>query len=337
MKKSLIYLIISSLSLLLISACGESKPEINKIELQTKAKQVFSKLPATMPGTEADTQAKIELGKKLYFEKALSKTNTQSCNSCHMIDAGKAGVDNLRTSPGAKTGTIGTRNSPTVLNAGFQFAQFWDGRAKDLKEQALGPILNPLEMGMDNPKEVENKLAALPEYKAMFAAAFPNNPIISWDNLGEAVASFERTLITKDRFDFFLGGNPNALTDEEAEGLQIFIGKGCTTCHTGQLLGGNMYQKMGLYKPYEDTLDLGRYAITKNEAEKFFFKVPTLRNVSLTNPYFHDGLAATLEEAVTKMSNMQLTTQLTLEEVKKVVIFLGSLSDIEIVKANKTK
>ncbi|MFZ1291837.1 MAG: cytochrome-c peroxidase [Melioribacteraceae bacterium] len=335
MRKTVSLFFVSVFAIVIIIACGESKPEIDKIALQTKAKGIFMKLPSSMPGAETDTPEKIALGKKLYFEVMLSKTNTQSCNTCHSIDPGKAGVDNKPTSPGAKTGTIGTRNSPTVLNAGFQFAQFWDGRAKDLKEQALGPILNPLEMGMDNPKEVENKLAAVPEYKEMFAKAFPANPEISWDNLGEAVAAFERTLITKDRFDFFLGGNPNALTDEEAQGLEIFMNKECVTCHTGPLIGGNMYQKMGLYKPYSDTKDLGRFDITKNEAEKFMFKVPTLRNIALTAPYFHDGASATLEDAVTQMSNMQLTTQLTPEEIKKVVTFLDSLTDIELAKANK--
>ncbi|MCB0752515.1 MAG: cytochrome-c peroxidase, partial [Ignavibacteriae bacterium] len=276
MKKSIALLVLLTLSVVYFSGCGESAPEVNKMAIMESAKRVFAQLPKSMPGSENDIPEKIELGKKLFFETKLSKTNTQSCNTCHSIDPGKAGVDNLATSPGAKTGTIGTRNSPTVLNAGFQFAQFWDGRAKDLKEQALGPILNPLEMGMDNPKEVENKLAAVSEYKEMFAKAFPDNPKISWDNLGEAIAAFERTLITSDRFDNFLAGNPKALSDEEALGLEIFINKGCTTCHTGSLLGGNMYQKMGLYKPYVDTEDLGRYAITKNEAEKYFFKVPTL-------------------------------------------------------------
>ncbi|MBK7104305.1 MAG: cytochrome-c peroxidase [Ignavibacteriae bacterium] len=335
MRKVISIFLLGTIALAIIVSCGESKPEIDKIALQAKANGIFMKLPASMPGAETDTPEKIALGKKLYFEEKLSKTNTQSCNTCHSIDPGKAGVDNKPTSPGAKTGTIGTRNSPTVLNAGFQFVQFWDGRAKDLKEQALGPILNPLEMGMDNPKEVEDKLTAMPEYVEMFAKAFPSNPKISWDNLGEAVAAFERTLITKDRFDFFLGGNPNALTDEEAQGLEIFMNKGCTTCHTGPLLGGNMYQKMGLYKPYSDTKDMGRFDITKNEAEKFMFKVPTLRNIALTAPYFHDGASATLEDAVTQMSNMQLVNPLTPEEVKKVVTFFGALTDIELAKANK--
>lgn len=337
MKKNIQLVILFIFSMFYLISCGDSTPEVNKMAIMESANRIFTQLPKTMPGSENDTPERIKLGEKLYFETKLSKTNTQSCNTCHSIDEGKAGVDNLPTSPGAKTGTIGTRNSPTVLNAGFQFAQFWDGRAEDLKEQALGPILNPLEMGMDNPKEVEDKLAAIPEYKEMFAKAFPDNPKISWDNLGEAVAAFERTLITSDRFDNFLAGNPKALSDEEAQGLDIFINKGCTTCHTGPLLGGNMYQKMGLYKPYSDTKDLGRYDITKNDADKFMFKVPTLRNIALTAPYFHDGASPTLEDAVKQMSEMQLTTPLTQEEITKVVTFFGSLSDKELAKANRGK
>jgi cytochrome c peroxidase len=337
MRKNIQLAILFILSIFYLISCGDPTPEVNKMAIMESANRIFTQLPKTMPGSENDTPERIKLGEKLYFETKLSKTNTQSCNTCHSIDEGKAGVDNLPTSPGAKTGTIGTRNSPTVLNAGFQFAQFWDGRAEDLKEQALGPILNPLEMGMDNPKEVEDKLAAMPEYKEMFAKAFTDNPKISWDNLGEAVAAFERTLITSDRFDNFLAGNPKALSEEEAQGLDIFINKGCTTCHTGPLLGGNMYQKMGLYKPYSDTKDLGRYDITKNEADKFMFKVPTLRNIALTAPYFHDGASPTLEDAVKQMSEMQLTAPLTQEEITKVVTFFGSLSDKELAKANRGK
>jgi len=292
-----------------------------------------------MPRAENDTPERIELGKRLYFETKLSRTDDQSCNSCHMFDPGKAGVDNLKTSPGAKEGTIGTRNSHTVLNAGFQFVQFWDGRAADLKEQALGPIFNPVEMGMTSAKDVVGKLSKVDGYKEDFAKAFPDDPKISWDNLGEAIAAFERTLITKDRFDNFLNGNPKALSDEEALGLEIFIDKGCTTCHTGPLLGGNMYQKMGLHKPYLDTKDLGRFDVTKLEADKFIFKVPTLRNIALTAPYFHDGASPTLEDAVKQMSNMQLAaeTQLTPEEIKKVVVFMGALTDKELFKANRNK
>jgi len=337
MKKVISLFLLTILSIVFIIACGESKPEVNKMGIMESAKRVFAKLPVVMPGSENDTPEGIALGKKLYFDNRLSATDDQSCNTCHLLDPGKAGVDNLKTSPGAKAGTIGTRNSPTVLNAGFQFAQFWDGRAEDLKEQALGPILNPVEMGMPSAEVVVKKLSAIDEYNEAFAKAFPDSPKLSWDNIGEAIAAFERTLITKDRFDNFLSGNPKALSDEEALGLEVFINKGCTTCHTGSLLGGNMYQKMGLYKAYSDTKDMGRFDVTGNEAEKYMFKVPTLRNIALTGPYFHDGASQTLENAVKQMSDMQLTTKLTPEEIKLVVKFMDLLTDKELFKANENK
>ncbi len=337
MKKTINLLLLTGFIISFATACGDSKPEVNKVAIMESAKKVFAKLPSQMPGSENDTPEKIALGKKLYFDNRLSATDKQSCNSCHSLDPGKAGVDNLKTSPGAKAGTIGTRNSPTVLNAGFQFSQFWDGRAKDLKEQALGPILNPIEMGMSSAEIVTKKLSAIKEYKEAFAKAFPDNPKVTWDNIGEAIAAFERTLITKDRFDNFLSGNPKALSDNEVLGLKVFMNKGCTTCHIGALLGGNMYQKMGLYKPYSDTTDMGRFDVTGNEAEKFMFKVPTLRNIALTAPYFHDGGSPTLEDAVKQMSEMQLATPLTPEEIKLVVTFLGSLTDKELAKANTKK
>lgn len=323
-------------SLLLISiifiSCGESKPKIDKLGLATKANAVFAQLPAKMPGSENDTKEMIALGEKLYFDVRLSKEDNQSCNTCHIIDNGGAGVDNLPTSPGSIEKTIGVRNSPTVFNAGFHFVQFWDGRSPDLKDQAKGPILNPIEMGMPNEKSVEKKIGAIKEYQTMFKTAGMK---ITYDNIAEAIAAFERTLITKDRFDMFLKGNPQALTDEEAEGLAIFIDKGCTTCHTGPLIGGNIYQKMGLLKAYADTTDKGIYDISGLERDKYMFKVPSLRNIALTAPYFHDGKVATLKEASMMMSEMQLGKTLTEDEANKIVKFGESLSDIKIVKAQK--
>ena len=190
-------------------------------------------------------------------------------------------------------------------------------------------------MAMPDAKAVEDKIGAIDEYKEDFSKAFPEDEKVTFDNIAEAIAAFERTLITKDRFDDFLNGDANALTETEAEGLDVFIKRGCTTCHTGSLLGGNMYQKMGLYQAYKDTTDKGRYDVTKNEADMYVFKVPSLRNIALTYPYFHDGQVETLTEAVAEMSRMELTEPLTKEEVTKVVAFLGALSDKDIVKANK--
>lgn len=319
MKKYIVFL----LSVSLFWACGNKKAE----ELRTKALSTFGRLPDKMPGAEKDTPEKIELGKKLYFETRLSINDSQSCNSCHLLDGKKAGVDNNPTSAGAK-GTLGERNSPTTLNAGFHIAQFWDGRAKDLVEQAKGPILNPVEMAMPSEKAVVDKLSKIAEYPPLFAKAFPNekNPL-TYQNIAEAIAAFERTLITRDRFDDFLAGDLKALTKEELEGLEAFMNTGCTQCHNGALLGGNSYRKVGQVNPYENQKDLGRYNVTKNEADKYFFKVPSLRNVALTAPYFHDGQVKTLEEAVKKMAFLQLGVQLEDEKVNKIVAFLKTLSD----------
>ncbi|HRI48443.1 MAG TPA: cytochrome c peroxidase [Ignavibacteriaceae bacterium] len=332
MKNLIPFVLLLTITSIIFISCGDSKPEIDRMALMTKAKAVFQQLPDKMPGSENDTQELIALGEKLYFDVRLSKENNQSCNTCHTIDNNGAGVDNLPTSPGSVEKTIGTRNSPTVFNAGFHFVQFWDGRSPDLKDQAKGPILNPIEMGMPDEKSVERKIGAIEEYQSMFkAAGIP----LTYDNIAGAIAAFERTLITKDRFDMFLNGNPLALTDKEAQGLALFIDKGCTTCHTGALLGGNMFQKMGLLKPYADTTDKGKYDVTKVETDKYIFKVPSLRNIALTAPYFHDGKVPDLKSSVSVMSDIQLSQPLTEDETAKIVAFLESLSDIKLVKADK--
>ena len=332
MKKLINLTVLTSLFALIFISCGESKPEIDKLAIMKNAKAVFKQLPAKMPGSENDTPEIIALGEKLYFEERLSKEDNQSCNTCHEVDYNGAGVDNLPTSPGSILETIGTRNSPTVFNAGFHFVQFWDGRSPDLKDQAKGPILNPIEMGMPSEKAVEKKIGAITEYKEMFKTAGMK---ITYDNIAEAIAAFERTLITKDRFDMFLKGNPQALKDDEILGLALFIDKGCTTCHTGELLGGNMYQKMGLLKAYADTVDKGRFEVTGLENDKYMFKVPTLRNIALTAPYFHDGKVEDLKAATILMADIQLGKTLTDDEANKIVSFMESLSDIKLAKAQK--
>ena len=242
-------------------------------------------------------------------------------------------MDNRRFSPGA-FGKPGGRNSPTVLNAGFHFAQFWDGRAATLEDQAKGPILNPVEMAMPTEKAVIGRLSEDETYRKDFATAFPGEAApITFDNVARAIASFERTLRTQDRLDDFLRGDDGALTAGEKAGLQTFMSVGCTTCHLGPLLGGNLYQKMGLLKPYANREDVGRAGVTKGDAEKFMFKVPSLRNIALTHPYFHDGGAASLEDAVTTMAGIQLGKSLTDEQRKGLVEFLKALSDKERVKA----
>lgn len=292
--------------------------------VRKQAKNFFQPLPSAMPGSENDSTEKIQLGEKLYFETALSVNGTQSCNTCHRLDEKLGGVDNLKFSPGAPEGTIGGRNSPTVWNAGFHFAQFWDGRAADLKEQAGGPILNPVEMAM--PSE-EAAIEALKKagYEKEFTQVFGKNSL-TYDNLTEAIAAFERTLITEDRFDEFLNGKDN-FSQEELAGLKAFIDNTCTMCHSGPLLGGQMFQKTGLMKPYPNQEDQGRFDETGNEADRMMFKVPALRNISKTAPYFHDGLAETLEDAVSIMAEYQLNKNLDDKTVASIVAFLKTLDN----------
>lgn len=296
--------------------------------LLAEAREYFEPLPDEMPGSEDDTAARIALGEKLYFETALSINRTQSCNTCHRLDENRGGVDNLPTSEGAE-GKFGERNSPTTLNAGFHVAQFWDGREPDLEAQAKGPVLNPIEMGMPNPELVLTRLREA-GYEEAFGAAFSGNgPPLSYDNFAKAVAAFERTLITRDRFDDFLRGEPDALTAAEQAGLTSFVEVGCVDCHSGALLGGDSFERMGQAHPYANQKDLGRFEVTGDEDDRYVFKTPSLRNVALTFPYFHDGQAATLSDAVEQMAWLQLDEKLEAQQVESIAAFLGSLTDKE--------
>ncbi len=318
MKKNIVLTMI----LMAVVACGPSK---ESLELQKKAKSALGVLPDKMPGSDKDTADLVSLGEKLYFDNRLSVNDSQSCNSCHNVKDKKGGVDNKPTSAGAFEKN-GDRNSPTVLNAGFHIAQFWDGRAATLADQAKGPILNPGEMAMPSEKAVIEKLSKT-EYPELFAKAFPEEKEkLTYDNLAKAIAAFERTLKTSDRFDDWLKGDLKALSPAEEKGLATFIEVGCVGCHYGATLGGTSYRKLGERNEYK-TQDLGRYNVTKNEAEKFFFKVPSLRNILLTGPYFHDGSIATIEDAVKKMGYHQLNKELSDEEVKSIVTFFGALTD----------
>ena len=296
-------------------------------ELRQRALSLFGPLPDQMPGAENDTDVLRHLGEKLYFDKRLSSNGTISCNSCHRVDNNLGGVDNLSVSPGA-FGETGDRNAPTVLNAGFGLAQFWDGRAADLKAQAKGPILNPIEMAMPSEAAVLDRVRLDEDYRRLFRKAFPKaERSITYDNLAHAIAAFERTLITEDRFDDFMKGDDEALTDLELRGLDKFTSLGCTTCHTGPAIGGGSYQKVGLVNPYENFSDKGREAVTGLEEDRYKYKVPTLRNVAITGPYFHDGGVATLDFVVRKMAWMQLGLQLTTEDANELVAFLSALTD----------
>lgn len=295
--------------------------------LRHRAQDFFKPLPDRMPGSESDTPEMVKLGEKLFEEKRLSKNDSQSCASCHSVSGRMGGVDNEATSRGA-FGKRGGRNAPTVFNAGFHMAQFWDGRAATLEDQAKGPVLNPIEMSMPSESEVVAKLAAIKEYGPLFKAAFPgsSNPI-DYNNMARAIAAFERTLITRDRFDDFLKGSNKALSQKELKGLRLFMDTGCTTCHNGPVVGANTYQKMGLVNAYTRSTDAGRSEVTKDPDDKYKFKVPSLRNIAITWPYFHDGSEATLAGAVKLMGHLQLGKELNPDEVDAITAFLGSMTD----------
>jgi cytochrome c peroxidase len=270
---------------------------------------------------------KIVLGRKLFHDTILSGDGTVACSTCHALDHG--GAEPRKTSTGIR-GQIGPINSPTVLNSSHNFVQFWDGRAKDLREQAEGPVANPIEMGATW-EGVVKRLQGNDKYAAEFAALYKDG--ITKDNVTDAVAVYEEALITPSRFDEYLLGDQNAITAAETKGYETFKDVGCTACHNGVLVGGGMFQKMGLVNDYfkdrgtEVTeADLGRFNVSKNPAEKHFFKVPTLRNVELTSPYLHDGSRATLEETVRVMGKYQLGRDLTNAEVNSIVTFLKSLT-----------
>lgn len=285
----------------------------------------FAALPGEVTAASGPaSDAMVALGKMLYFEKRLSKNQDVSCNSCHMLD--KGGVDGSATSSGHKA-QKGGRNAPTVFNAALHTAQFWDGRAKDVEEQAKGPILNPIEMAMPNAEAVIAVLKSMPEYVAAFQAAFPGQAdAVTYDNVGIAIGAFERKLTTPGRFDAFLKGDDKALSDDEKAGLATFLDTGCASCHTGAAVGGGMFQKLGLVKPWPDLKDNGRFDATKDEADKFKFKVPSLRQIADTAPYFHDGSVRTLEEAVKLMAAHQLGKDLDEAKIKAIVTFLKALS-----------
>lgn len=266
---------------------------------------------------------KVELGKMLFFEPRLSKSGYISCNSCHNLATG--GVDALPTSVGHNW-QQGPINSPTVLNANYMLAQFWDGRASDLQAQAAGPIENPKEMGYSHALATQT-IASMPAYRAHFAKVYGDENV-TIDRLTDAISTFEKTLVTPNSpFDQYLLGKQDAISVDAKAGYQLFKSKGCVSCHNGPAVGGTMYMKMGLIKPFHTNNPAeGRIAVTGKEADKFVFKVPTLRNIELTYPYFHDGSVWTLEEAVNTMADIQLGQKLSDKENLEMVAFLVSLT-----------
>ncbi len=267
--------------------------------------------------------AMVELGKKLFFDPRLSRSGFISCNSCHNLSMG--GTDNIKTSIGHNW-QRGPINSPTVLNASMNVAQFWDGRAKDLQGQAGGPIANPGEMAFTHELAID-VLASIPAYRAQFRQVFGQDKL-TIEQVTRAIAAFEEVLVTPgSRFDQWLMGKKSALTKDELAGYQLFKSSGCIACHNGPAVGGNTFQKMGVVEPYKTAMTAqGRSAVTGKDADRFNFKVPTLRNVELTYPYFHDGEAATLTQAVDVMGRLQLGRTFTPDENAKLVAFLKTLT-----------
>ena len=276
-----------------------------------------------IPPAKVTNPALVELGKQLYFDPRLSKSGFISCNSCHNLSMG--GTDNIKTSIGHNW-QEGPINAPTVLNSSLNVAQFWDGRAADLKAQAGGPIANPGEMGFSHTLAV-GMLQTIPGYVTQFKKAFGSDQI-DIDKVTKAIAAFEETLVTPNsRFDKWLRGDKKALTANELAGYKLFKETGCIACHNGPAVGGNSFQKMGQVEPYKASSPAeGRSAVTGKDADRFNFKVPTLRNVEMTYPYFHDGAANTLPEAVDTMARIQLGKKFTPEENAAVVAFLKTLT-----------
>lgn len=272
---------------------------------------------------EVKNPALVELGKMLFFEPRLSRSGFISCNSCHNLATG--GVDNLQTSIGDRWAQ-GPINSPTVLNSFGQVAQFWDGRAKTLAEQAAGPIANPLEMASTHEMAVK-VIASIPGYAPYFQKAFGDSKV-DINRITQAMAEFERTLVTPNaRFDKWLKGDKNAITQQELNGYNLFKSSGCTICHNGAQLGGQSFQKMGVVRPYKTTNTAeGVKAISGRDQDRMTFKVPMLRNIELTYPYFHDGAVWTLEESVQIMGDLQLGKRYTKQEIDDITAFLKTLT-----------
>ncbi|MCI6475473.1 MAG: cytochrome-c peroxidase [Mucispirillum sp.] len=271
------------------------------------------------------TPEKLELGKMLYFEPRLSKSQLISCNTCHNLSFG--GDDYQQTSIGHGW-QRGPRNAPTVLNSVYNTAQFWDGRAGDLKEQAKGPLQASVEMAA-TPEYVVEVVKSIPEYVELFKVAFPGEADpVTFDNVAKAIEVFEATLLTPNsKFDQFLRGDSNALNADEKAGLKLYMDNGCTSCHAGINLTSDGYHPFGLKETPEEKLlagDKGRFVVSEAEGDEFAFKAPTLRNIEYTAPYFHSGLVWDLNEAVAIMAKSQLGADLSAEEVAQIVAFLKS-------------
>lgn len=313
-------LLLTLTSFILLSSCESDEPPAYLSDLT----DIFEPIPADAPVPEDNpmTEEKVDLGHKLFFEPRLSRSGIISCNSCHVV--GAAGVDHRDVAIGEE-GRLGPRNTPTVYNAAFLKAQFLDGRAETLEEQAVGPIQAHEEMDL-TPEEAMERLERS-GYIPYFENAFPDeDEPFTFENLAKAIASFERTLITHGSpFDDYLEGDEDALTANEIAGLELFMEHGCMSCHNGPLLGGRSFTPFTHAEEKQGT-DMGRYNVTGELSDRYVFRVSPLRNVELTYPYFHDGSAETLEEAVSIMGESQLGRTFDDDEVEKLVAFLKTLT-----------
>ena len=341
MKRLIAVLTILLLGGAVLTAHAEEAPSLDSeqlSQLQRIAANLFAPLPDVVENSENEvTEAKVTLGKMLWYDPRLSKSGFISCNSCHNLAT--YGVDNLSTSLGHMW-AVGPRNAPTALNAALHEAgQFWDGRAKDVEEQAQGPVLNPIEMGTPHEEFAVDRIASMPQYVAMFDEAFPEaETALTYENIANAIGAFERTLTTPDRFDDFLQGDTEALSTDEALGLQAFITLGCAGCHNGAAIGGNQLARFGVVESYWEVtrdvvtldtptqpLDVGKFSVTHDQNDLYVFKVPSLRNITRTYPYFHDGSVWNLRDATQVMARVQLGRELDEVTVDQLMAFYETL------------
>lgn len=301
--------------------------EVSKLAAPpTKAElAMFAPLPKVMlaPGMTI-TPTQIALGRRLFYENVLSNGHDVSCNTCHSLNG--YGADGRKVSFG-DLGHAGDRNAPSVYNAAAQIAQFWDGRAATVEAQAKGPILNPGEMAMPDSAAVLAHMRGSTSYVAAFKAAFPSEKQpITYDNVGRAIGAFERELVTPSRWDRYLKGDSSAITSAELRGFTTFTRVGCVSCHAGAYVGGQSFQKLGLVKPWPALHDSGRIVVTKKPSDLYVFKVPVLRNVEKTGPYFHDGSVASLDSAILLMGRHQLGRELTKAQIASIRAWFGTLT-----------
>lgn len=329
--------LLSVLALMILLAIGAAAQGGAAETLQASAQAMFAPLPDVVDNPDNPvTDAKVELGKMLFYDPRLSLSGFISCNSCHNLAT--YGVDNLPTSLGHRW-AVGPRNSPTVLNAALHRTQFWDGRAADVEEQAQGPILNPIEMAIPGEGFAVERIASMPGYVTAFAEAYPESDgEITYVAIANAIAAFERTLTTPDRFDEFLRGDLEALDELELRGLQVFMEYGCVGCHGGAALGGDVLARFGMVEAYWEAtrefvtidsptmpMDVGRFAVTQQPSDLYVFKSPSLRNITRTYPYFHDGSVWSLEDATQIMARVQLGREIPADDMTALMAFYGTL------------